>query len=137
MGGRVARLGALWKSRLSGHDDIADIEAFRQTGLMTLERAEQQKRVEGIGCTWALLAVNLLLMALAASSYAQGPYSSVQQELWYRYGSLGLLLAGAVLPALALIFGRRSFRIAAALTVWMFLTLLAFLWFVMMSGGGV
>jgi hypothetical protein len=132
------RFRAIWtKSCRSGHDNIADIGAFRQTGSVTLERAEQRKRVEGIGCSWALLALNLVLMGLAASSFAQGPYSSIQQELWYRYGSLGLLLAGALLPAFALIYGRHSFKIAAAASVWMILTLLAFVWFAMMSGGGV
>jgi hypothetical protein len=46
--------------------------------------------VEGIGCSWALLALNTLFMGLLTASFVQGPYSSSQQELWYRYGSLGL-----------------------------------------------
>ena len=104
---------------------------------MALEKADKQKRVEGIGCSWALLAVNTVLMGLLAASFAHGPYSSGMQELWYRYGSLGLFLAGAALPAFALIYYRRFFWIAAAATVWMLLTLLAFVSCAMMSGGGV
>jgi hypothetical protein len=42
-----------------------------------------------------------------------------------------------VLPAFALVYGRRSFWIVAAATVWMLLILLTFVWFGMMSGGGV
>lgn len=104
---------------------------------MTPEKVGEHKRVEGIGCSWALLGLNTVLMGLLAVSFGQGPYSSGQQTLWYRYGSLGLFLAGAVLPAVALVAGRRSFRIVAVATAWMLLTLLAFAWFAMMSGGGV
>jgi hypothetical protein len=92
--------------------------------------------VEDIGCAWALLAVNAVLMALCAASFVQGPYSSREQELWYRYGSLGFLLAGAALPAIALFAGRRSRWVVIVSTAWMFAVLLAFAWFVMMSGGG-
>jgi hypothetical protein len=81
--------------------------------------------------------LNTLFMGLLTANFVQGPYSSSQQELWYRYGSLGLFLVGAVLPAFALVYGRRSFWIVAAATVWMLLILLTFVWFGMMSGGGV
>ena len=104
---------------------------------MTPEQASEQRRVEGIGCSWALLAFNAVSMGLLAVSFGRGPYASAQQELWYRYGSLAFLLAGAVVPAIALLAGRRSFWIAAVATVWMFLTLLASAWFALMSGGGV
>ncbi|MFP5329500.1 MAG: hypothetical protein ACLGHC_05120 [Alphaproteobacteria bacterium] len=104
---------------------------------MTPEDAVDQKSVEGIGCSWALLGLNTVLMGLLAASFVQGLYSSNQQELWYRYGALGLFLAGTVLPGIALVIGRRSFWIVAAATAWMLLTLLAFAWFTMMSGGGV
>ena len=90
----------------------------------------------GMGCAWAVLAVNAVLMGLLASSFVQGPYSSNEQELWYRYGSLGFFLAGAALPAIALFLARRSRRIIIASTAWMVAILLAFAWFAMMSGGG-
>lgn len=102
---------------------------------MTL--TSEQKRMEGIGCSWVLLGLNTVLMGLLAATLARGPYSSDQQELWYRYGSLGLFIAGAALPAITLIAGRRSFRVVAAATAWMLLTLLAFAWFAFNSGGGV
>jgi hypothetical protein len=97
----------------------------------------EQNRVEGIGCAWALLGVNALLMGLLAASSATGPYSTSEQELWYRYGSLGFLLAGAVLPAIALFAARRSRWVVIVSTSWMFAVLLAFAWYAMMSGGGV
>jgi hypothetical protein len=59
---------------------------------------DEQIRVESIGCAWALLSVNALLMGLLAASFVQGPYSSGEQELWYRYGSLGFFLAWLLCP---------------------------------------
>jgi hypothetical protein len=102
-----------------------------------LPQADEQNRVEGIGCAWALLGVNAVLMGLLAATFMQGPYSSTEQELWYRYGSLGFFLAGAALPAIALFAGRRSRWVVIASTTWMLTLLLAFAWFAMMSGGGV
>ena len=85
-----------------------------------------------------MLAVNTLLIGLLASSFSQGPYSSHGQEVWYRYGSIGFLLVGAVLPGAALIFGaRRSLIASALLIVWMLATLGAAFWYAIMSGGGV
>ena len=104
---------------------------------MTTQDAGEQNRVEGIGCAWTLLAVNTVLMGLLAASFMQGPYSSSEQELWHRYGSLGFLLAGAALPGIALFAARRSRWVVIVSTAWMFAVLLAFVWFAMMSGGGV
>lgn len=104
---------------------------------MTPQDASEQKRVEGIGCAWALLALNAVLMGLLCVSFVQGPYSSFEQELWYRYGSLGFVLAGAVLPAIALLKARHSRWVVTISTAWMLALLLAFVWFAMMSGGGV
>jgi uncharacterized membrane protein YozB (DUF420 family) len=97
----------------------------------------EQNRVEGIGCAWALLALNTVLMGLLAVSFVQGPYSSRGQEIWYRYGSLGFFLAGAALPAIALFAARHSRWVAIASSIWMLTVLLGFAWFAMMSGGGV
>ena len=91
----------------------------------------------GIGCAFAVLGTNSLLIGLVAASFAQGPYSSAEQELWYRYGSLGFLVGGAVLPAIALFAGRKSRWILTASVAWMVATFVAFAWYVMMSGGGV
>jgi hypothetical protein len=104
---------------------------------VTPQKAGEQNRVEGIGCAWTLLGINAVLMGLLAASFVQGPYSSNEQELWYRYGSLGFFLAGAALPAIALFAARRSRWIIVASTAWMLVCLLAFAWFAMMSGGGV
>ena len=104
---------------------------------MTPQEAQNQNRVEGIGCAWTLLGVNTVLMGLLTTSFVQGPYSSSEQELWYRYGSLSFFFAGAALPGIALFFGRRSRWVVVASTAWMLLSLLGFAWFAMMSGGGV
>ena len=92
----------------------------------------------GLGCAVVALGINALLMGLVAISFAQGPYSSPQQEIWYRYGSIGLLLCGAILPAIALLLGaRRSYLATNLLTVWMIAALVAWLVYVFNSGGGV
>jgi VIT1/CCC1 family predicted Fe2+/Mn2+ transporter len=85
-----------------------------------------------------VIALNILLLGLLASSFARGPYSSWGQEAWYRYGSLSFLLFGAILPALALASGaRRSRRLVVALTVWMLTALFFCFYYALMSGGGV
>jgi hypothetical protein len=101
------------------------------------QEAIKRKRVEGIGCAWTLLIVNTLLIGLLTASFVQGPYSSSEQELWYRYGSLGFFSAGAALPAIALFAARRLRWVVIASTVWMLMVLVGFAWFAMMSGGGV
>ena len=91
-----------------------------------------------MGCATAALALNTVLMGLLALSFGSGPYSSREQEIWYRYGSLGFLLIGAILPAFALALGaRRSPALSTALAFWMVAVLFAFIYYAMMSGGGV
>jgi hypothetical protein len=104
---------------------------------MTPTEAGGQNHVEEIGCAGLLLGVNALLMGLLALSFGQGPYSSAEQELWYRYGSLSFFAAGAILPAAALFAFRRSRWAVLAVTVWMLAVLFTFGWFAMMSSGGV
>ena len=104
---------------------------------MTPKEVGEPNGVDGIGCTWLLLGVNALLTSLLVVSFGKGPYSSAEQELWYRYGSLSFFVAGAVLPAVALFAFRRSRWFVLASTAWMLAVLLAFVWFAMMSGGGV
>ena len=76
------------------------------------------EKPSGTGCLLVMLGINALLIGLLAFSFSHGPYSSRGQELWYRYGSIGFLVAGAVLPALALWLGALRSRWAIiALTV--------------------
>lgn len=92
----------------------------------------------GIGCVIALIALNALLMGLLVSAFAFGQYSSVGQEIWYRYGSLGFLFGGAILPAVALALGaRRSQAFMRVLISWMLVALFACCVYAMTSGGGV
>ncbi len=94
--------------------------------------------LEPVGCAAPLLAVNALLMGLLALSFAFSRYSSFEQELWYRYGSLGFLVCGVVIPASAIWAGaRRSKAAMTALVVWMLYVFLAFVFYAMSSGGGV
>ncbi len=89
------------------------------------------------GCSWTILIVNIVIIGFFTASMAQGPYSSREQELWYRYGSLGFLISGVVLPAAVLFVIRRSRATVGLLTAWMAAILLGFTWFLAMSGGGV
>lgn len=85
-----------------------------------------------------LLAVNTLLIGLLAFSFAQGPYSSHRQEVWYRYGSLGFLLGGVALPTIALLFGAaRSRRAVTLLIRWMTAAFLTCFAYACLSTGGV
>lgn len=104
---------------------------------MIPEEAGEQSRAEGTGCAWVLLAINTTIIGLLTASFVQGPFSSDEQELWYRYGSLAFFLAGSVVPAIAMFATRRSRMVIVASTAWMLITLLAFVWFAMMSSGGV
>lgn len=107
---------------------------------MTTQDGQSGKhRDSGIGCVWAVLALNTVLMGSVALSFASGPYSSTEQELWYRYGSFGFLLVGSIFPAIALFAARRSLGlgIITAAMVWLLITLFAFVGFALLSGGGV
>jgi len=77
-------------------------------------------------------------MGLLALSFSQGPYSSLEQEHWYRFGSLAFLLGGAILPAVALILrAGRSTLLRYGLYLWLLAALVAWCSYVFMSGGGV
>jgi hypothetical protein len=97
----------------------------------------EQGRAENVGDAWTMLVVNVVLIGFLTASMVQGPYSSREQEVWYRFGSLGFFTAGVVLPAAGLFAIRRSRLVIAALNTWMLAVLLAFLWFGAMSSGGV
>ena len=85
-----------------------------------------------------LACINLVAMGFPASSFVTGSYSSSEQELWYRYGSVGFLVLGAVLPGVALLLATRRYpAITRAALIWMLGVWLPFAGYVMMSGGGV
>jgi hypothetical protein len=90
-----------------------------------------------MGCALAMLGVNTVLIGLATVSFTQGPYSSREQEFWYRYGSLAFFVAGSILPGIALFADRRSRVVIGASIAWMAATFLAFVRYAMMSSGGV
>ena len=95
-----------------------------------------QGKREPIGCASVLIGLNALLMGPLFLGFSEGPYPSFKQELWYGYGSLGFLLAGAVLPALALFLGvGRSATAMTILVGWMVAMLGACLVYVVVSGG--
>ena len=91
-----------------------------------------------VGCGVVAIGINAVLMGLVALGFTQGPYSSFDQELWYRYGSLGFVFVGVLLPVAALALGAR--RSAVALTgvvIWAIAALLAFLFYAFISSSGV
>lgn len=90
-----------------------------------------------VGNAWKMLAINVAIIGLLTGSMVQGPFSSREQELWYRYGSLSFFSAGVVLPAFALLAFRRSRAVVVVSKAWMVVILLGFWWFAAMSSGGV
>ena len=100
--------------------------------------AEKVARPQGLGCAGTLAGINLVLMGLMASAFAFGSYSSAAQEDWYRGGSIALLVFGAILPVAALLFiARRRRGSVTAVTIWLGVSLIVFIYYVFMSGGGV
>jgi len=96
---------------------------------------DKQHNDSGIGCVVIALAINGLLMGLAALSFARGAYSSAGQELWYRYGSIAFFTTGFVLPAVV-VFYRRSTSVLLITLSWLFANLIAFVAYVGLSSGG-
>lgn len=91
-----------------------------------------------IGCIAILFGVNALVIGTIALSFGNGPYSSWEQELWYRYGSLGFLFLGVILPAAALALGARRSQVAmTALVMWMLAVLLVCCGYAINSSGGI
>lgn len=81
---------------------------------------------------------NLLAIGFLASAFATGSYSSWEQQAWYRYGSLGFLFFGAIVPAAGMAtVARRSPLVTNILMVWMIAVLFACFVYAVMSGGGV
>lgn len=92
----------------------------------------------GLGCAGALAVVNLILMGLIAYMFATLSYSNAEQERWYRGGSLAFLGLGALLPMCWLVLIKRGYRGSIkAIVAWMFAALLAFMGYVLVSGGAI
>ena len=95
-----------------------------------MEKPVTKNRSDATICMWLAFCISAPILSLTAFSLTQGPYSSPEQELWYRYGSLGFLLCGAVLPAVALLLGARRSRAATiSLTAWMAATMFVFFYY--------
>lgn len=84
-----------------------------------------------------MLVISALVIGMAVAAFVQGPYSNREQELWYRYGSLGFLVAGVILPAITLYKFRRTRHVLASIVVWLAVILPGFIWYLMLSSGGV
>jgi len=103
-----------------------------------MSEAGSTDKAQGLGCAIAVIGLNIVLMSLLASTFVRGPFSDWRQEVWYRGGSLGFLLFGAVFPAVMLALGaRRSRPSIIALTVWMLTVLVFWFAYTLRSGGGI
>jgi hypothetical protein len=95
-------------------------------------------RIEGLGCAVTLAAINLIAMGFIAYTFARMFYFDAGQERWYRGGSLAFLVLGALVPICWLVLIRRGYwGSAKAIAAWMFVALLAFTVYVLLSGGGI
>ena len=85
-----------------------------------------------------LSSINSVIFGLVALAFARGPYSSFEQELWCRWGSLGLLFAAGLIPALIAFRWRQAPGWAATLLgFWCGVAGFVGLNFALLSGGGV
>lgn len=131
---RLGRAGDGWGG---GERPLADINGHGHPSIMSLQPPIAQHQNQGEHAVFTLLVANGLLMGLTVAAFVEGPYSSPEQELWYRYGSIGLFVAGAVLPAVILRVMRRSKPRILLLIIWMAGVFVIYLWYMAMSGGGV
>jgi hypothetical protein len=109
---------------------------------MTMEvrssATDLEPKCVAIGCAFSIVTLNTLLLGLIAWSFSHGPYSSHGQEVFYRYYSIGLFLAGAIAPAIILLLGaKRSLIATVALIAWMLFVLVNAIMYAVGSGGGV
>ena len=88
--------------------------------------------------TTLLLGINIVVMGLFTLLFVQGPFSSFEQEVWYRYGSIGFFLIGAAIPLCAVIFARSYVRRhSLATNITLSATTITYLGYLLFSGGGV
>ena len=104
---------------------------------MLTQEGDERGRREGFGCAWLTLSVNAIFIGLLTASFVQGPFNSKEQEVWYRYYSLGFFVAGVVLPTIAMIVFRRNAKVVLPSTVWMIIVFSCFRGYAMLSGGGI
>lgn len=94
--------------------------------------------ITGLGCAGTVAVVNLIPMGLIAYTFATMTYSNAEQERWYRGGSLAFLILGAILPMCWLLLMRRGYwGNIKAIIAWMLFAMLAFMGYVLISGGGI
>ena len=88
--------------------------------------------------TKVMLGINALIIGYFALSFGLGPYSSGEQELWYRGGSLAFLVLGVLLPGgLVILRPEAARKISVTINVWLLIALFAFFPYLLFSGGGV
>lgn len=88
--------------------------------------------------TKTLVGINAVVMGWLTLSMVRGPFSSFEQELWYRYGSLAFFFLGVVLPVVAMVlFRAKVLRFAAPVNVWLIAIMVGFVVYLTSSGGGV
>ncbi len=91
-----------------------------------------------LGCARTVAVVNMIPMGLMAYTFPMMTYSNADQERGYRGGSLAFLILGAILPMCGLLLMRRGYwGNIKALIAWMLFAMLAFMGYVLMSGGGI
>jgi len=85
-----------------------------------------------------LIALNALVWGAWVACFAMGGTNNGVQAVWYVYGPLSILLLTTVLPIIALATGHlRLGASRALLRMALVVTLLGFLPYACMSGGGV
>ncbi len=116
---------------------LADVIRLSHRCPMRSKPSVVQRQNNNGHAAFTMLVVNGLLMGMTLATFAQGPYASFEQEVWYRYGSIGMFLVGVVMPAFPLFLLRRSQLALLITTIWTSAALIAYLTFIAMSGGGV
>ena len=84
-----------------------------------------------------LLVVNTIFIGFMTMARIRGPYSSHEQLILYRYGSLALFAAGVLIPWICFVFFRKFVeRHTILASVWLAATLSAvIIWGAALSGG--
>lgn len=131
------RKSGLFASKNDRFRPVADDRKITHVAQMEARSSIEQDRAGNVGDAWTMLVVNVIFIGFLATSMVQGPYSSHEQEVWYRYGSICFFIAGVIFPAVVLFVMRQSRLIVVSANVWMFAILLGFVLFGAMSSGGV
>lgn len=104
---------------------------------MKPKKALEKSSGEYVGDAWTMLIANGIVLGFLAAATFTASYSGRGQDIWYRFGFLGLLILGVVLPAAALLILRQSRMVIRLSNAWMFAVLIGSLYFGAISSGGV